>query len=212
MSFFAPPIRPKTDAATFQGLVARGNPTSALQPEAFRDVLYDTQDITTTTTVANFFATVQTDKTLGNLSTAGALPAATFFAINCISAELLISPAAGGAVGGNGISDAGLILIAARPIVQFTIADKTYGPFPLVYAGAAGGMDIQGVGTTTADTNFAGMAGIAPNGGYFFGNTLILLPNVQFTLSVTLSSAQASLSATRKLRIALHGTRYRRVV
>ena len=211
MSFF-PPIRPHTDTQTFQSLVARGNPTSAVQPEAFRDVLYDTQSVTSTTTSLNYFATVQTDKTLGNLSVAGSLPAATFFAISAISSELLCPVAAGGATGGNSITDASLILISARPIIQLTIADKTYGPFPLAYAGAAGGMDAQAGGTTTADTNFFGIGQSGPNGGYFFGNTIILLPNVQFSLSVTLSAAQGSLSASRNLRVSLHGTRYRRVV
>lgn len=212
MSFTVAPIRPNSQAISYDDLLRRGSPSSTTQPEAFRDVIYDTQDVTTTTTVLNFFQTLQTDRTLGNLAQAGALPAAQFFAIAAISCELLVIPAAGAAAGGVGVSDPALVFITERPIFTLTVSDKPYGPFPLVYAGSAGGLSMSGYGSTTADTNSAGLAQNSGNGGYFLGNTVLLMPNVQFGGTVQFAAAPSSLSVTRKLRITLHGTRYRRVV
>lgn len=209
---FTPPIRPLIKPLTWSEILQYGQPRSADQPEAFRDTIFDTQSyVDNTTTTLSFFQTVQNDKTLGNIQSAGALPAANAFAISAISAEWLIGPEAGGVAGGAGVSDVNLLMITGRPTLKFTMADKDYGPWPLAYAGAAGGVTLEGYGTTTADANAAGYANISPNGGYFLGNSLILLPNVQFSVTVTWAAAQ-NISADRRLRVSLHGTRYRRVV
>lgn len=212
MGLYVNPIRPNSQAISYQELLRRGSPTSVSEPEAFRDVIYDTQSVTSTTTSLTFFNTLQTDKTLGNLAQAGALPAAQFFAIAAISAELLVIPAAGGAAGGVGVSDPAVVFVTERPTFTLTVSDKPYGPVPLVYAGSAGGLSMDGFGTTTADTNAAGLAQNAGNGGYFLGNTVILMPNVQFSLTVNFAAAPSTISTSRNLRITLHGTRYRRVV
>lgn len=209
---FTPPIRPTIKPLTWSEILAYGQPRNAEQPEAFRDTLYDVQTyVDNTTTQLSFFQTVQSDKTLGNIQGAGALPAANAFAISAISCELLIGAEAGGAAGGASVQDASLLLITGRPTITFVLSDKSYGPWPLVYCGAAGGLDVQGFGSTTADTNAAGVGAVAPNGGYFLGNSLILLPNVQFNVVVNWAAAQ-NISADRKIRLSLHGTRYRRVV
>lgn len=209
---FVPPIRPTIKPLTWSEILAYGQPRSADQPEAFRDTIYDTQTyVDNVTTNLSFFQTVQGDKTLGNIQGAGALPAANAFAISAISCELAIGAEAGGVAGGLGLSDASKLLIVGRPTLTFVLSDKSYGPWPLIYCGAAGGLDLQGYGTTTADANAASVGAVAPNGGYFLGNSIILLPNVQFNVIVNWSAAQ-DLSANRNIRVSLHGTRYRRVV
>lgn len=209
---FLPPIRPNIVPLNWDNIINYGTPKTASQPEAYRDVLFDTQTyVSTTTTELVFFNTAQTDKTLGNMPQASSLPAATAFAVSAISCELAIGGEAGGAAGGNSVADASKLLITARPILTLTISDKTYGPWPLVYCGAAGGLAIYGAGTTTADVNAAFSAGMGGNGGWFLGNSLMLLPNVQFAATIKFSAAQ-TLSGNRNIRIALHGTKYRRVV
>lgn len=209
---FAPPIRPNIVPLTWDQIIARGAPRAANQPEAYRDVIFDTQTYVDNTTVnQSFFQSVQTDKTLGNLSQAGSLPAATAFAISAISSEWLLEAPAGAATGSAQVNDLVALLNAGRPTMTLLISDKPYGPWPFAYAGAAGFPTFVGFGTTTADAGANAVAQVSPNGGFFTGNGLLLLPNVQFGLNVTYSAAQ-NISGDRRVRVSLHGTKYRRVV
>lgn len=210
---FAPPIRPLIKPLTWSEILQYGQPRSADQPEAYRDVIFDTQTyVDNTTTTLTYFQTVQADRTLGNIQAAGALPAANAFAISALSCELAIGAEKGTATPQNAAAnDASLLLITGRPTLTFILSDKTYGPWPLVHVGAAGGLSLEGFGTTTADTGSWASAGVTPNGGFFLGNSIILLPNVQFSVVLNWTAAQ-DISANRNIRISLHGTRYRRVV
>lgn len=208
----SPPIRPNIVALTWDQIIARGAPRTASEPEAYRDVLYDTQTYVDNATVnLTFFATLQTDKTLGNMPQAGALPAATAFVISAFSSEWLFAGASNPGAGGVAtLNDLLLLLNDGRPALTLTISDKTYGPWPLAYAGAFGFPTFFGYGTTTADTLAGVVAQPAPNGGFFIGNGLFLLPNVQFQAVAVWSAAQ-NISGNRLVRLSAHGTRYRRV-
>lgn len=208
----ATPIRPKTVPMTWDELIGNGAPRNAQQPEAYRDVLYDTQTyVDNATTDLTFFTAVNADKTLSNMPASGSLPAATAFAINAISTEWLIPFGAGTAAGPVGVADISLLGIVGRPILTLTMSDKQYGPWPQQYAGAAGNPTFFGFGTTTSDAGAIAGAQNSFNGGFFLGNTIILLPNVGFQVNVRWAAAQ-NISGNQLLRVSLHGTRYRRVV
>lgn len=211
--FFAPPIRPKTLPMTWDQIIGRGAPRNANQPEAFRDVIFDSQTfVSAATTSLTFFGTLQTDKTLGNIPQAGSLPAATAFALSAITSEWLIGAEVGGVAGGNAVTDVTKLMVTGRPTFTLSLSDKTYGPWPLAYAGQAGGVYAHGNGTVVAaDANAFTISNTIPNGGFFVGNTIILLPNVQFSITVNWTATQ-TLSGNRILRVGLQGTRYRRVV
>lgn len=211
--YVATPIRPKTVPMTWDQVIGNGAPRNAQQPEAYRDVLYDTQTYTSAVTLSmTFFGAVNNDKTLSNMPSAGSLPAATAFAINAISTEWLIPFTAGAALGPTAIRDFSLLGIVARPTITLVMSDKAYGPWPQQYAGAAGNPTFFGFGTTTSDAGAIAGGQNSFNGGYFLGNTIILLPNVGFQVTVNFAAAQTLFAGNPLLRVSLHGTRYRRVV
>jgi len=192
------------------------NPQSAGQPEAMPWFLYDSQTYTSgTTTSQTFFQTVQTDKTLGNMESAGQLPDPQYFIVHYVTCDILSSPvasAAGTAADAGPLNDIDLLLKAGRATFTFQMSNKNYGPFPLTLCHATGGATGIIAGTETAPKMIAqGNNGIVGSGGFPVLGALVIPPKVGFNIVTNFASAQ-TLSGNIVIRLGLAGVLYRRVL
>lgn len=197
-------------------LAAAANPSTPGQPEAMPWFLYDTQTITSgTTTSLSFFQTVQTDKTLGNMESAGQLPDPQYFIVHYVTCDILDPPVAnaGHAASALGpVNDIDLILKQQRATFTFAMSNKNYGPFPLTLCHGTGGATGNGTATYTAEASiWYGNNGIIGSGGFPFLGSLVIPPKVGFSLSVNMAAAP-TLSGNISVRIGLAGVLYRRVL
>lgn len=194
-------------------LAAAANPASAGQPEAIPWFLYDTQNyVDNSTTRLQFFQTVQTDRTLGNMEAAGQLPDPQYFIIHYVTCDILRVPttAAGGQDGA--INDLELLLKSGRAIWTFNMSNKSYGPFPLTLCHSTGGTTGQGWGTFTAEESIQyANNGIPGSGGFPFLGALVIPPKVGFNVTLELAAA-VNISADVYIRLGLAGVLYRRVL
>lgn len=198
-------------------LIAASNPQTPGQPEAMPWFLYDTQALTTAvTTSLQFFQTVQTDKTLGNMESAGQLPDPQYFIIHYVTCDILDPPIAAAGVTGTAlgpVNDIEQILKVQRATFQVNISNKIYGPFPLTLCHATGGATGNGIATETSPLSvWYGNNGIVGSGGFPFLGSLVLPPKVGFTVSVNLAAAATLATSPLNVRMGLAGVLYRRVV
>lgn len=203
---------------TRQALDATANPAAANQGEAIPWFLYDTQDIVTAvTTTLTFFASVQTDRSLGNMQSAGQLTDPQYFVVHYVTCDLLQTPTLGVAADNTGaLNNIEQILKTARANWTINMSDKLYGPFPLTLAHATGGATggFTGVNNTAAPTinTFQfGNNGNPGSGGFPFLGALVIPPKVGFNLTLQFGAAP-TLTATVKARMGLAGVLYRRVL
>lgn len=199
-----------------QELQQAANPAAANQPEAIPWFLYDTQTYTSgTTTSLTFFQTVQTDKTLGNMESAGQLPDPQYFIIHYVTCDILDAPVsttstAAAALGP--VNDIELLLKTGRGIFTFQISNKNYGPFPLTLCQSTGGATGFGTATFTASQSaWYGNNGIPGSGGFPFLGAIVIPPKVGFSITCQWTSAQ-TLSGNQSIRLGLAGVLYRRVI
>lgn len=142
-------------AVSYLQLGHASNPQSANAPEAYADILYDTQTyLDNATTQLTFFGAAQANVSLSNMQQGGSLASGNYFAIDHITCDMWadagwITTAAGGVTGA--ADDVGLLLMQGRPTLTLTLDNKPYGPWPLLAAGASGGVDTFGWGTFTAE-------------------------------------------------------------
>lgn len=199
-------------------LNAQSNPASIGQNEATPWFLYDTQDIVTAvTTQLTFFSTVQTDKSLGNMQSAGQLTDPQYLILHYVTCDLLQTPTLGTAADKTGaLNNIEEILKTARATFTLNISDKLYGPFPLTLCHATGGATggFTGVNNTAAPTinTFQfGNNGMPGSGGFPFLGAIVIPPKVGFSMTMNFGAAP-TLTATVKARMGLAGVLYRRVL
>lgn len=197
-------------------LAAAASPSSAGQPEALPWFLYDTQLITSAaTTEASFFQTVQVDKTMGNMESAGQLPDPQYFIIHYVTCDILDPPIAnaGHAATALGpVNDIDVLLKTQRATFTFNMSNKTYGPFPLTLCHGTGGATGNGTATYTAEASiWYGNNGIIGSGGFPFLGSLVIPPKVGFSINVKFAAAP-TLSGNINMRIGMAGVLYRRVL
>jgi hypothetical protein len=207
-------------AKTRRQLAAMAQPERANQPEALPWVLYDTQTFTQgTTTNLDFFTTVQTNKSLGNMESAGALPHPQFFEVHYIGMDVLQTTNNGGATGNLGalddickllFGDAGTGADSGR--FYFEMSNKKYGPFPLSFLHCSGGAVGNGWGSSTADTKVISYAnnGVM-DGGFHVGGNIVIPPKVGFHLVLEWGGT-VTLAADKALRVWMQGVLHRRVL
>jgi hypothetical protein len=198
-------------------LIGASNPQTPGQPEAMPWFLYDTQPFTTAvTTSAQFFQTVQGDKTLGNMESAGQLPDPQYFILHYVTCDILDPPTASALLTGQAlgpVADIDAILKSQRATFQLTISNKVYGPFPLTLCHATGGATGNGTATQAAPLSmWYGNNGIVGSGGFPFLGSIVLPPKVGFTLSVNLAAAATLNTSPLNIRMGMAGVLYRRVV
>jgi hypothetical protein len=195
-------------------LMAASNPVNAGQPEAIPWFLYSTKTYTdNSTTRLTFFDSVENDKTLSNMETAGALPDPQFMIVHYVTCDILREPttAAGGVDGA--INDIELLLKATgRAIFTFKMSNKDYGPFPLTLCHSTGGATGVVAGTFTAEEQIQqANNGIPGSGGFPFGGALVIPPKVGFSVVLEVAAA-VNLTADVRIRMGLAGVLYRRVL
>lgn len=193
-------------------LAAAANPADASAPEAFADILYDTQTYLDNATVGlTFFGAAQANPTLSNMNQGGSLPMGNYLSIDHITCDVWadagwITTAAGGVTGAG--DDVGLLLMQGRPVYTLNLDNKPYGPWPLLAAGATGKVDTFGWGTFTAEESL--QQGQNGQGGQYIGQSIIIPPLVNWSITIAWAAAQ-NLTDDYRIRLNLHGTRYRRV-
>lgn len=195
-------------------LRASSRPRNPDAPEAFADTLYDTQEyVDNTTLTLRFFAAQQADQTLSNIGAGSQLQAGEFFVIENIMVQAwaeagYVTTAAGGIAGT--INDMGLLFFLSRPILQLTMNNKPYGPWPVTEClGSPGGISGQGWGTFTAEESL--QAAWVTGYGKYIGGSVVIPPLTGFRVDIDWN-AVADLTDDYFIRVNLVGTRYREVV
>lgn len=201
------PVRPEG----YNTMKTLSEPQNAGQPETIPWVYFDTQTIATAQARQAFFAVPQNDPTLGNIEQGGTIPADTYFQIWSINFDFLVAASAQGAAGAAPIvNDLANLLFGGRGTVQLQIANKNYGPWPLSYCHASGGLRIDWqYPEAAAQTvlNFAQNQG--PDGGYWTDGAIILPPNQSFVFTVSWNGLV--LTTSRQVRMSMAGVKYRPV-
>ena len=194
-------------------LQAISDPQSAGQPECIPWILYDSATFTTnSTTSMTLFQTVQTDKTLGNMQSAGQLPDPQHFLLHYVTFDVLtqVTTTSGGVAGA--LNDIELIMKVGRPTFTLTMADKQYGPFPLRACHALGGATGGAAGTWTAEENLSwANNGIPGGGGYPFGGAVVIPPKVGFSVRIDWAAVQVTVGSP-VCSMGLAGVLYRKVL
>jgi len=180
--------------------------------ESYHHVLYDTQTYLAagTTTLLNFFQTTSQDRTLSNMEQAGTLPDPKFLTLWFVSVDILIPPSL--AAPPIAWQDMATILWTGRPIIRLVISDKEYGPVPLSFCHASGG--VTGFGVSLADATATGLAyannGVQ-DGGFYVGGGIIIPPKVGFNVEVRWGNP-AAVDADTLVRVNLDGVMHRRIL
>lgn len=198
---------------TYADLAAAASPASSTQPEAIVFSFFDNEDFTSLWTTLNFFQTIQTDPTKGNIQTAGTLSADQYFQLQAITLDFIIAASSQASSGAPQIVDDLLgIFNSSRAIVNMTMAMKTYIQAPIHAFHSSGGISVQyqlGTPTGSALGNYA--QNWYPDGGYWVGGAQILPPRQTFTFTVIGQGSPNALNATRTGRFTMWGTLYRKV-
>lgn len=180
--------------------------------EAVAWTIYDTATYTSAATTAlTFFTTTRGTNQLSNLSPAGQFPSPQYFRVFSASLDIIVPPASTTAVRdvwrilfGTGAAGSG------APSWTFVLANKQYGPFPVSMLHGTGGPQGFGYATTAAtDNEWANNS--FPDGGFGFGNSILIPPQQAFQVALAWDAA-VTLAANINLRVSLHGTLYRRIL
>lgn len=204
----------KVQPLSYQELDSLSRPRNTEQPEGLPWVLYDTQTfVSASTTRLEFFTTLQTNKSLGNMDLAGSLTRGEYFMIYSIGLDIETPVTSNASEELGALSDVYEILFGDAAAggdagrFTFTMLSKTIGPFPLSFLHASGGPTGFGWGTGAAGD----LAQYANNGifdgGFPFGQ-LVIAPNTQFSIVLEWGGTVA-IVADRALRVWMNGVKYR---
>ena len=208
------PWRPAKSAQDLRDIAF---PELANQPEVIPWALYDTVSIANAAAGPfNFFVNQNNDKTLSNMEGPGQLPDPQYFEIFYVAADILQIPTATvlASEPNQALGNVENLLKTCRATFSLTLANKNFGPFPLMFCHATGGATFSGYGYGTAANGTSAGAvnnGVPGSGGFPFNGALVIPPKNGFSVTVALGAA-ATLSATVNLRMSLVGNLYRRVL
>lgn len=198
-------------AFTYDQLNLDSRPGNAQQPEAIPYVWYDSQDFASSWTSVSFFSATNSDPTLSNIEQGNTFSAEQYFRWFAVTLDWLIAATSQASSGAPVIVDDLLqILNGARAIFNLNIAQKKYSQIPLHAIHSSGGIFVNyqlGTPSSSGLGNYA--SNWYPDGGYNIGGSIVFPPKQTFTCTVT--GVAATLGATRKGRISLHGVLYRPV-
>lgn len=207
------PVKPRL----ISELQQLANPQIPGQLEAYPHVLYDTQAFATATTSLTFFQTVQTNKSLGNLPTAGQIPDPNYFELFglCLDINSAVSTAAGGTAGA--LDDIYKILFGDAPTtgaeagrITLNKNGKLYGPWPLSVLHATGGPTGAGWGTFTAEESIQYANNGVFDGGFPINGSIVLAPREPFEFVMEWGGS-ITVTATAALRLSMIGVYHRKV-
>lgn len=192
------------------------------EPERIPWTWYDTQTyVSTTTTLLNFFQTLQADQVLGNMQAAGQIPSPMYFDLHHLGVFFNLRP--------SGVADAAPV--AAIPVgtlddiqqlllgtVHLEIAQKRYYEGKIwqcpAGGGAYGGISATGSSAATTDDVFEWACNGVPdlrNRNNFWGD-LTLPHNQNFLVRLNWTAGLTIQSTPITIVVALDGYLYRRVL
>lgn len=199
---------------TLAQLSKMANPQAVLggQSEALRWTYYDTQTyVDNTTLTLTYFAATNADATLSNMPTGGQIPAPQFFEIWYFSVDILLPIST--ALAPTAWADMFNLLVGGRPTFTFIISDKRYGPFPLTFFHASGG--VQGVARPGDSTIGLVSSELANNGvfdgGYCVDGAIVIPPVTGFS-AILDWGVLADIAANTLIRVNMDGVLHRRVL
>lgn len=192
----------------------RSTPGQGIILEAIPWVIYDTQTYTSgTTTSLTFFQAPSSDPTLTNMNGSGTLPEPQFFELYYMGLDVL-EPVISNATGvASAWTDVQLLMMdaTARSVFTFSYANKSYGPIPLSFLHASGGVQGQGFNEAAAGTVKLTYANNSiPDGGFCWNGSVVIPPSTNFGVTANWAAA-ATLIADRRLRCWMSGVLHRRV-
>lgn len=204
-------------------LTGLATPTDPSQPEALPWVLFSTRSyVSATTTRLTFFDSVEGDKSLSNMESAGNLPDPQFFDIQYFGFDVMIRPtvsnvASATAVATGALDDIQQLVLQGRGFWTLNMSNKRYGPFPLSFCHASGGATgfLGGWGTYTAQAHSVkeyANNGIFDGGWCIPSGSLIIPPKVGWDVTIEWPAALTLASGNSNVRFWLGGTLYRRVL
>ena len=193
-------------AYTYDELNRDARPGTATYPESIPYTFFDQQNLASAWATATYFATVQTDPTLGNIQQSNTLSAEQYFRLWAVTADFIIAASgASSSIANPIVDDVISVFNSSRALVKMSIAMKDYINTPLTCFHSSGGIFVpyqlgtpQGTNLTTYAQNWW------PDGGYNIGGAIVLPPKQTFSFTLTAATG-ATLTATRALRITLFG-------
>jgi len=183
--------------------------------ETFWHDVYDTVPFTSgTTTQVTFFTTSRATSQLSNLSPAGSFPVPQFFQLWNSYLDVLVAPAAT-ATQQTVFRDVhrliyGTAVTEGPPSWTFTLANKTYGPWPLSRLHASGGPQGFGYSTGTAVGEVYANNSY-PDESWCWHGEITIPPQQAFQVDVRWDAPQ-TLSADVRLRFGFRGRLSRRIL
>ena len=169
-------------------------------PWTFFDTI--TSGTTIPATIA-YFATVQTDPTLGNLPQAGTLADGQYFEPHYVGFEAIPPVTAASEVNCNNLIT---LYYVSRPFLAVTYSQKAYGQFPLSHINRPGGFSVQSAIVTHSEAQWN-----SDGVGLWLMGALIFQPRQTFSFVLNLVSGGTITTAALLTRLSLVGTLYRRI-
>lgn len=195
---------PRFTAQSFASQNRKAIPPSGKSPEAIWHCAFDTQTyVDNTTTVLDFFAAINADKTLSNMEAAGQFPAPQVFNMYNVCCDLLplVGISTSATTTGN-LDDFALLMLVGRPTWLFTLQNKGYGPYPLTTLHGTGGP--TGFGFSSDGAEILQFAKNDPSGGWTYNGTITIPAQTSFQFRLAWAAAQ-NLTANVNIRISLFG-------
>ncbi len=217
------PVRARA-TNTLQAMATPTTQGGALEAVSWK--YFDTQSIVSTTTVSlNFFNTVQSDKTLGNIEQASTIQSPNFFELYSIRCDFQPTVSGSATETAGVLNDIAQILNVQRATYQLTVNSKSYGIVPLTCAHSTGGPVgfSQGTPGTNHMVSFANNS--VPDDGDWLGGiflnpdtgaleecgSIVLQPNQSFALTVSMAAAPTLNGTPLNIRMTLAGVLHRQV-
>lgn len=176
------------------------------QSEAIAWTFYDTATyVDNVTTELPFFTVARANRNATNLNTPGQLPEPQYFQIMWFGCSILTTPAATAWLDVQALLQGGA---NGPPTWTFVLADKRYGPFPLMDLHASGG--ITGFGTQTTEA-YANSGVIGEHKDAWQDGAIIIPPQQGFSVDVVWDGAQ-NISGNTLIQLYMRGVLHRRVL
>jgi hypothetical protein len=200
-----------TRASSYQALFNNANVTNASVPEAIPWIYFDQQNFATLWTSINFFGAAQNDLTLGNIEQPNTIAGEKYFMLYAITADFQMGASnVSNSSTAPQFDDARIIMETSRATLSLTLADKLIFRIPLAACHAIGGYQAWIAGSNfSGSTIFNAVQNMASDGAWWCDGAIILPPRQSFQFNV--AGVASALSATRAIRLSLHGVLYRPV-
>lgn len=198
---------------TVQELTQRTSPAAVPggNTESYPTVFYDTQTyLAAGSNQLTFFQNTNADATLSNMEAAGSFPDPKFWQLWGVTLTPLL-PVSDAAVP-TAWRDMERLVLTGRPILTLTISDKNYGPIPITFVHASGGVTGFGYQVAAVAATAIQYANNGTfDGGYCYAGAILIPPKVNFNWTIRWGNPQA-VAADTLLRLEMNGVIHRRIL